>query len=351
MAERVNKREWEILQCKREPHLIFSNNAQLLWFNENSLKTFPHLFMGSNLNRLSFPFPHNELLHSFDLLQKGLSSTSLVIREIHSGPESLMYFVEMFSISNECVLMVFHDLRNEKQSSLENRELLARLSTKNQFYLDMMHILSHDLRAPLSNVIGLTELLKINGGRSKEKETKSLGLIEVNAKKVISMLSDVFDMVMEERFEAVYCDVNLDSVTQKAISLCTDNPKYPSVHLSTEPLGQIVADIMYAERCLSNVIENAFKYLKGTEGGAVSIRKAQARGWVGVEIEDNGVGIPDDYLDKIFDIEFRFAKEDVKGSGLGLYMVKKWMEKMGGKIEVESTHGVGTKVWLWFLDK
>ena len=340
--------DWEVLQYKREPHLILSEARDLVWWNKGALQHFPHLKSGVPLEKLSFPFPQRDLLDSFDLIQKGLTSTSCMVREIHPGQNPVSYFVEMFDMGGVNTMMVFYDMREGSGKVLGQRELLMQLTHKNQFYLDMMHILSHDLRAPLSNIMGLANVAKMQMEKSIEKAGNSLDLLGNNASKVSEMIAEIFQLVMEERLEALPEVVSLDEIIQKSLVTCTSNPSLPEVHLYTEPLGRAFTDKMYAERCVSNVIENAYKYLKASDHGEVRITGIQTVGWKGVQVEDNGPGIPEDILPKIFDIQFRFAKTTIEGQGMGLYMVKRWMEKMNGRVEVESNVREGTRVRLWF---
>ena len=116
------------------------------------------------------------------------------------------------------------------------------------------------------------------------------------------------------------------------------------VEMDLAPLYPIELDQNLMKRVLSNLVENAIKY--SGENTSVKVKSWDDEKWVYVEIQDNGVGIPKEDLEYIFDKFYRVkndASHSIKGTGLGLYLVKYFVELQGGTIDAESTLGQGTK--------
>jgi len=111
-------------------------------------------------------------------------------------------------------------------------------------------------------------------------------------------------------------------------------------------------DVNLITRVISNLIENAIKY-SGT-GSVVEVSTWDDEEWVYVEIKDNGVGIPAEELSNIFEKFYRIkndANHSIKGTGLGLYLVKYFVELHGGTIAVESIAGIETKFLVKLVNK
>jgi signal transduction histidine kinase len=94
-----------------------------------------------------------------------------------------------------------------------------------------------------------------------------------------------------------------------------------------------------------NLLENSIAFSK-PEGGNITIMGKENKNGVEVEFSDDGLGIPFEYQERVFDMYFR-ANENAKGNGLGLYIVKKAIQKLNGEIELISEEGVGTKLIFW----
>jgi signal transduction histidine kinase len=110
------------------------------------------------------------------------------------------------------------------------------------------------------------------------------------------------------------------------------------------PLYPIQIDVTLITRVISNLVENAIKY--SPMNATVKVKTWDDENWVYTEISDNGPGIPADELENIFEKFYRIkndANHSIKGTGLGLYLVKYFVELHGGTIEVQSVTGEGTR--------
>lgn len=127
-----------------------------------------------------------------------------------------------------------------------------------------------------------------------------------------------------------------------------------NVRIETElaPLYPIEIDVTLITRVISNLIENALKY--SGDNTAVEIKTWDDEAWVYVEIKDNGVGIPEEELANVFEKFYRIkndANHSIKGTGLGLYLVKYFVELHGGKISASSVLGKETKFLVKLINK
>ena len=128
--------------------------------------------------------------------------------------------------------------------------------------------------------------------------------------------------------------------------------KQVQVKKSLAPLYPIQVDLNLITRVISNLVENSIKY--SGPGSVVEVLTWDDEKWVYIEIKDNGVGIPAEELSNIFEKFYRIkndANHSIKGTGLGLYLVKYFVELHGGSISVESNAGIETKFLVKLVNK
>ena len=98
-------------------------------------------------------------------------------------------------------------------------------------------------------------------------------------------------------------------------------------------------------QCLSNLLGNAVKFVKPGERPQVRIRAEQRDAWVRLWVEDNGIGIPPEAVSRVFDM-FSRAHKGYQGTGIGLALVRKVAQRMGGRVGVDSEVGKGSRFWI-----
>ena len=128
--------------------------------------------------------------------------------------------------------------------------------------------------------------------------------------------------------------------------------KEMTMNVELGPLYPIEVDIVLIKRVISNLVENAIKY--SGHGTSITVKTWDDDTWVYVEISDSGVGIPEDDIKNIFEKFYRVkndASHKIKGSGLGLYLVKYFVELHGGTIEASSVLNEGTKFLVKLVNK
>lgn len=246
------------------------------------------------------------------------------------------------------------ELKNT-QKKLNKSKLLADAANnaKTEFLANM----SHDIRTPLTGIIGLSQLLE---QRLKIQENKNdLSLIYKASNKLLSLLNNVLDVASLENADEAQLKINSFSLQDLAESL--KNLLLPSiiskgltleVNLDVSTKENVASDQNKLERILLNLATNAIKF---TEHGKVIITikelvllPYQSDGlYIEFSISDTGIGISPDKLTAVFDPFFRivpsFEKTNqTQGYGVGLYIVKKFVNLLGGEIQVKSKISKGT---------
>ncbi len=218
---------------------------------------------------------------------------------------------------------------------------------KTNFELDsFVYRASHDLRAPLRSVLGLLNLIKIEP--EEKARINYLGLAEKSINKLDSFILDLTNFSRNTRLEIKYEKIDF----QALIAECIDNLKYMENAGRVKPIIEIneqesfFSDPGRMAILFQNLISNAVKYQKLYVDSYVKISIEVNEEGARIQVADNGKGISAEYLDRIFEMFFR-ASEDSYGSGLGLYITRQVVDKLQGKIEVESVYSEGTTFSVW----
>jgi signal transduction histidine kinase len=247
---------------------------------------------------------------------------------------------------------------------VERRKRLVELDTLKS---DFVSSVSHELRTPLTTIKALTRLL-MRGELGEEKRREYLETISVECDRQIDLVLNLLDLSRIEGgvFRVSMDKVNVAEVIQSCVKSETSAAERRQHRLEIEPIEEIApvcADPKALRRVLSNLIENAIKYTP--DGGSIKLFAHEDGDVVSIGVTDNGRGIPAEDLPVLFDkfhrgrpaphsAAMRNATEDaefledadVSGVGLGLYLGKNVMERMGGNISVETEVGRGSTFTL-----
>lgn len=199
---------------------------------------------------------------------------------------------------------------------------------------------SHDLRSPLASVMGVLNLAKMEG--SVKDPNGYMGMIESCVNKMDFFIIKVIEYYKSVRVDEFYDVVDLEKLAIESIDLCRMQNPAIVFDLQVNQSGEFWSDAFRLSVILNNLISNAVKYQKpGEENPYVKLIIDVNNKGADILIEDNGVGIIQDHLNNVFQMFFR-SNFSVTGLGIGLYIVKEALTRIGGEISVDSTHGVGT---------
>ena len=226
----------------------------------------------------------------------------------------------------------------------KSRQLEAASRHKSEFLANM----SHELRTPLNAIIGFSEVLSERMfGELNDKQDEYLKDIHASGQHLLSLINDILDLSKIEagRMELELSGFDLSMTIDNALALIRERAARRSVELHTtvdERVGQVQGDERKIRQVLLNLLSNAIKFTP--EGGRIAVETKPMNGFIEVSVTDSGVGIAPEDQEAVFE-EFRqvgTADKKVEGTGPGLALSRKLIERHGGRIWVKSQVGAGS---------
>ncbi|MBL6449915.1 PAS domain S-box protein [Fulvivirga sp. 29W222] len=226
-------------------------------------------------------------------------------------------------------------------------DISARTRAENELQIrnneldHFVYKVSHDLRAPLSSILGLVNLAQHQ--ENDDDLLQYIGLIENRVKQLDHFINDVLSHSKNLKLAITVDPINFNDMIEGCFTDLSYLPNAQKVNIKTD----ISSNLFYSDRwrineIFRNLISNAIKYLNpDIDDPYVEIEIEVTDDLANIRFRDNGIGIEEDTLPKVFEMFYR-ATEYSEGSGIGLYIVKNAIEKLGGKIKIESLHQVGT---------
>ncbi len=270
----------------------------------------------------------------------------IYLDQILEGEEERTYEVKTFPINEvgniKGVSIFVKDITDIKRSEMDLVNKNRDLEKVNQELDSFVYRVSHDLRAPLTSILGLISLMKLETDQSRFESY--IDMQEKSVKKLDRFIRDIINLSRNSRLGVAIEQIKFRSLVQSLF----ENHKY------TENAAQIVktvhikgkapfySDLQRVSVILSNLISNSVKYANySKDQSELDVHITLNEECAIIEVTDNGVGIAPEHIGKIFKMFFR-ASHDDSGSGLGLYIVKDTVEKLSGKISVRSELRKGT---------
>ena len=206
----------------------------------------------------------------------------------------------------------------------------------------VLSIAFHDLRAPLSSILGLISISKLD--TEKESLPLYLGKIETSVNKLDDFIKEIISYSRNVRLKVDVEEVDIKVMIEEVLDgLAYMNPNENiNINLKSKESVIIHTDKTRLRVILNNILSNAFRYYKTyINDSYINIKIIFSNGQAIVTVEDNGIGIKPDRLNRVFDMFYR-ATDSGNGSGLGLYIAKESIIKLEGTIEVASEYERGT---------
>ena len=240
--------------------------------------------------------------------------------------------------------------RKECLGAVLNVVDISAMKVLDQLKSEFVAKVSHELRSPLSTIHEqLALVIRDMVGEITEHDQHVLARAKEKTQGLISLIGDLLDLSRIE--EGLICKdvkpVQVEEVLENIVDFLKTRADVKGQTLalafSKDPLPKLTADPLALESIFGNLITNAINYTQ--DGGKIKVEVDMAGINVRVKVTDNGFGIEDKYLDKIFERFYRVKDEKTRyitGTGLGLPIVKGLIDSMGGFINVESTLGRGT---------
>lgn len=273
--------------------------------------------------------------------------------ELHEAELERQNDITLFLIISSFVLLVFAGIyfKKYKQHKATNKKLVEsekRLKELNKTKDLFFSIIAHDLKGPFNSLLGITEMLSDDIEILSNEEINNLSReVNQNARNVYRLLENllIWSSAQLGKYQFQPEKFDLNEVVTQSINLFRKMSKDKELNLDIN-LGSNVfveADKNMIDSVTRNLINNAIKFTP--RGGKIVIETKQLNGKTLFRVEDNGIGMSRDEVDRIFDLESDIKKhgtEQEKGTGLGLVLAKDFVQKNSGTIEVESTEGKGS---------
>ncbi len=237
------------------------------------------------------------------------------------------------------ILMIIQDI-TERQK-LENMQM------------DFVANVSHELKTPLTTIKSYTETMLDGMVEDPTMQKQFLGIIDTEADRMNRLVKELLQLSRMENQQEQWSmkELNIISLLQNAVTKVelTASAKKQQLNIlfNTEERLPVVADRDKIEQVVLNILSNSIKYTQ--EGGRIDVDALRRDKTIYIIVSDNGIGIPEEELGRVFERFFRVDKARSRamgGTGLGLSISKQIVDEHGGNIEIESKEGRGTKVTI-----
>lgn len=285
-------------------------------------------------------------------LQKTFDGEHLAFETEYKNNTYAVNTTPLFSnnVNNKQALLVYYNISQRKLAEQKILQTLEKEQKLNELKSRFISLASHEFRTPLSAILSSTNLIKkLNATRKVQKREKYLFKIKSNVKNLVSVLNDFLSLSKLEEgklsLQSKYFD--LIQFSKSLIEEMEPNKKEGQTIkiINKTPFIEVYLDSKLLRHVLSNLLSNAIKY--SPVNAKITISITQEEKWISVQIKDHGIGIPVEEQKDIFQRFFRAKNAiNIQGTGLGLYIVKQYIELMDGTISFKSNPKEGTTFFI-----
>ena len=280
-------------------------------------------------------------LGNLNLLETG--GTSIVVLNMMTSFLLLIIVIEfLVNLYHKTIANLEKNTKNLEEMTREIQGVNEALKKTNAELDTFVYSTSHDLRSPLMSVLGLVGIAR----KDEKAENRELyyKMIEERIHALDISIKNIIDYSRNSRIDVAKEPIDFDHLIDDVVNSLAhmENADKITFQKTVEVAPVIFHDKKRIEAVLNNLVANAIKYHDVTkEAPRIEVIVSAADELLKISVKDNGTGIDPAYQQKIFTMFFR-ASERSKGSGLGLFIVKETVSKMGGKIELDSVPGLGS---------
>lgn len=325
-----------VIYVEHETGAKFANQALFIMFNQpvtkrNEVDLYQ---LDTSLEELGLQVDQKD--HFFSFMRQsfeGQCNEESVMFSMNQEERFIQLYAEKIHLrgARHGTMLVFRDVTHETE--------VDRLKT------ELVSTVSHELRTPLTSIIGFTELIR-HRNLSTERTERYLGMIHQETLRLEELISDLLDVQRMESGQQTYQYQSepLYDLLQEVVAVHQGSSQYHHIEIDCTSSIYVYGDRTRLGQLFSNLLHNAIKY--SPNGGVIQIvARNTTNNTVEIAIQDDGIGIPQQALSKLFDKFYRVdnsASRKIGGTGLGLAICKEIAEGHGGSIRVESVVGVGS---------
>ena len=267
--------------------------------------------------------------------------------------EDLTSMDQVIEVEDKTVKVLFAPFRNEENNKPEGiiaviqdiTESVKLDTMRKEFVADV----SHELKTPITSIMGYTDTL-LEGDYDQETQKEFLQVVSTEARRMAKLVTDLLDLSRidsnSKKTKKVSFDLGaLAKECQKKLAIEIKKKKHHVECLVTADVPPVYADKDDIQRVILNILTNSIKYTP--DGGNIKIYVGFVFNDAYVKVIDNGIGIPEGDLNRIFERFYRVDKSrarEMGGTGLGLSIAKEILDKNGGSIDIKSEVNKGTEV-------
>jgi signal transduction histidine kinase/CheY-like chemotaxis protein len=333
----------DILNTIQEGILLINNEGVIVQVNKQLIDMFQwsnkiETIIGLDLNDwtsvMAAQVEEPESFQSFLLkaTEKNETDSIFIYKKINPNQVVKVYCTGLYHVDGKVgTILVHRDITKEFEVDMMKSEFVSTVS--------------HELRTPLASILGFTELL-LNRELKPDRQQKYLTTIYNEAKRLTALINDFLDIQRMEAGKQSYEKkfINLKLILDKVVESQSINTNQHQISIIEESnQAHILGDRDKIEQVFTNLINNSVKY--SPNGGDIEIKLYHHEDRVFVDIKDQGLGIPEDSMDKLFSRFYRIDNSDrrrIGGTGLGLAIVQEIMKAHNGEVSVQSQYGSGS---------
>jgi len=257
------------------------------------------------------------------------------------------------------VITTFHDISAQIRAEDEIRRLNVKLEKRVAERTQQLeaavedlesfsYSVSHDLRAPLRAVDNFSGILQKEYGDKLDQEGQRLiGIVRKNAARMGALINGILAFARAGHRDLVLAQINLETLAREVLDELAPSFAGRQVNVQVAALPSIYADSTVIRQVLLNLLANAIKFTRPREVAQLEIRARVTGHEVTCSVKDNGVGFEPEYGHKLFGIFQRLHDADeFEGTGIGLGIVKRIIDKHGGRVWAEGSPGVGATFYF-----
>jgi PAS domain S-box-containing protein len=352
-----NKESFRTL-AENSPDLIFRVNKDLKCIYINSTITeftdIPsEFFIGKTIDEFGFPEKYTSpFKEDYNKLFKTGEKQNLEYKLPTTRGYRFFYATnvpEFDSKGNiQTALSVVRDITERKQVEEQLKETVQELERSNQELQSFAYITSHDLQEPLRTMGSYAGLLKRRyGGQLDSDADEFIEFMVSGAARMKTMIKSLLDYSRVGTHGGEFTEFNAEDALNAALSNLQSSIDECHAEITHDALPVISADESQITRVFQNLIGNALKFRKKGVKPEIHISAQKAVDEYIFSVQDNGIGIEEEYTDRIFEVFKRLhAIDEYKGAGIGLALFKRIIDRHGGRVWVESSPGKGSTFYF-----